>query len=185
MCDIHFYVEKIVHVPRQAKATWESPPSMYNTVYTRPKWISADKWSECPDTGKLYVDWKDSFFSNNCYMLFSVLADVRNDWGITPFEKPRGLPRQMSKLTRNASKRLPLDFHSYSYFTLAELMNIDLDKAEKEYIEFEDKNKTPQDKRYYAGQFQNIKDKLNNTIKLMKKLDDNPENVRCVFWFDN
>lgn len=54
------------------------------------------------------------------------------------------------------------DGHSHSYFTLKELLEVNWDLYEKEYI-----------KDFFEA------------IDEMKSIDDNPEKVRCVFFFDN
>ena len=49
-----------------------------------------------------------------------------------------------------------------SYFTLKELLDVDWSKYETEYLS-----------------------EFFETIEKMKKLDSDPEKVRCVFFFDN
>ena len=195
-CDIHFYVEKKIKVWRRAKDRCVSPPRMYNTVITRSKWISADKWSEFSDrssefpnrSSTLGVDYKDSFEPDRSFILFAVFANVENEWGLS-HQEVRGLPRQMSKLVRNETKYHALDNHSHSWISLPELINIDLNKIKKEYDLFyknhKDDNRQGEKKYYDDEYFTRIQRSLNDTIEKMKKLDDNPENVRCVFWFDN
>jgi hypothetical protein len=50
------------------------------------------------------------------------------------------------------------DAHSHSYFTLKELLDVNWDNYQTEFME---------------------------TIEKMKTIDDNPNKVRCVFFFDN
>lgn len=73
------------------------------------------------------------------YVLFSVLADVRNTRStsnifdpsmeyeerdsILPIALPKGVPDNASKRWRKEVKRWGVDFHSHSYFTLQELLD--------------------------------------------------------------
>jgi hypothetical protein len=50
------------------------------------------------------------------------------------------------------------DAHSHSYFTLKELLDVNWDNYQTEFMK---------------------------TIEKMKTIDDNPNKVRCVFFFDN
>lgn len=66
---------------------------------------------------------------NRNYTLFSVLAGVRNsDPYITPLFDGRGVPDDVSKATM---KQIPFDsdYHSHTYFTVAELLETDWDET--------------------------------------------------------
>lgn len=142
-CDIHFYVEV-----RKGK-----------------NWESADRWSVDPSDGVPYIDDPDKFYSGRNYYLFSILAGVRSyDNAYEPICNPRGLPSGLSKEVEDECERWDVDGHSQSYFTLAELLEIDWQKNENW--------------RNATGRF------VLHTLHRMRQLGD-PENVRCVFWFDN
>ena len=81
---------------------------------------------------------------NRNYWAFAVLADVRNGYGfagidkgdpITPISEPRGLPENMSTELRAILDRTEVDDdswfwlgdHSFSWVTLRELLDYDLD----------------------------------------------------------
>ena len=80
------------------------------------------RWSFVPSL-------EDSYEGRN-YRLFSVLAGVRNEGKrIEPISEPRGLPSDVSpELAELASG---LDWHSHSYYGLAELLAFDWDKKTK------------------------------------------------------
>lgn len=62
------------------------------------------------------------------YTLFSVLADVRSyGEGIIPLFANRGLPKDASKSTLRDIPENDSDYHSHTYFTLAELLATDWD----------------------------------------------------------
>jgi hypothetical protein len=136
-CDIHFYVE----VKRDGQWThhdWEKP-------------YVVGKYSDgSVDFSRMM---KDPLYIGRNYVLFSVLADVRNDYGISPIQSVRGLPADVSSaimdehtvrvdenheqatldrwVAEGYSNRITEtsvtdpDDHSASWFTLAELQAFD------------------------------------------------------------
>ncbi len=101
--DIEIYVEKLVNG----------------------KWLAADLWQPAGDgDSSLKVPWDLQFYRRREYGLFAILADVRND-GYVPIAEPRGLPLDVCPEIAAASEHLPDDLYSFSYFTLAELMEYD------------------------------------------------------------
>lgn len=64
------------------------------------------------------------------YRMFAAMADVRNYGdGVTPFPfARRGLPEDVSSATMQYMLRNDGDYHSHTYFTLEELMSVDLDE---------------------------------------------------------
>ena len=54
------------------------------------------------------------------------------------------------------------DGHSYSYFTLEELLNVDWDQYDKEYLE-----------------------EFLKVVEDLKSIDEDPNKVRICFFFDN
>lgn len=148
-CDIHFYVEK----------------------KDGDKWVSADKWTPSRWDGSLEVKHEDSFYDDRNYILFSVLADVRNfrDTRINPISEPRGVPDDATQEVRDAV--FFYGDHSHSWLLVSE-------------IEAYDWNQDIEDN----GSSFNIKDRcmkfLEETLSRMKALGDS-DKVRCVFGFDN
>lgn len=99
-CDIHVYTEYKLHSDK----------------YGSGKWINIDNW-EC-ELDFLQVN---SFYDDRSYLLFAMLADVRNENEITPIIKPRGLPSDMSWGTRYGMTSYDDDLHSYSHLKLSEI----------------------------------------------------------------
>lgn len=105
--DIHFFVE--------ARESTQAP------------WLSVDKWTE--EDGYKRVSYLDSFYSDRCYDLFSILAGVRNGYGFAgvstgsgfvPMGEPRGWPKDLSE--ELAEQEID---HSASWWTLRDLMDYD------------------------------------------------------------
>lgn len=60
----------------------------------------------------------DGAYGNRNYVLFAVLAGVRNRQGIKPLSEPRGLPEDVSTEARRSAMN---GDHSHSWLTLAEV----------------------------------------------------------------
>jgi hypothetical protein len=125
---------------------------------SEPRWISMDKW-EAEDYGGGNMHWSNypSFYRGRNYTLFAKLAGVRSWHGDSAICPPRGIPDDASDAYIYITKQWEGDGHSHSYFTLKELLDEDW------------------------SEFENFQE----TLKEMSKLDDNPENIRAVFFFDN
>lgn len=91
------------------------------------------------------------------YSLFSRLADVRSYGDGTAISEPRGVPDDASDAYLYIVEQWKGDGHSHSYFTLTELL-------EHDWSDF---------------------DEFRETLERMKNLDENTDNVRAVFFFDN
>ncbi len=114
-CDIHLYAEKRVDG----------------------KWVTADEWEpdEYDDEGfTLCVPYEKRIYDSRNYYLFSILADVRNGCGFAgsdtgdqfiPIATPRGLPEDVTPKVKKESGGWGGDGHSYSFFTVAELLGYD------------------------------------------------------------
>ena len=119
------------------------------------------------------------------YPLFALLANVRNNGSITPISNPRGLPDDVSFLTKFISDKDGNDGHSHSYVTSEEI-NLVEEFVKKQIQEgwFGEYGKRkvdwPEDIwGYFLGNgwadFNNYSDER----------PDNVQDVRFVFWFDN
>lgn len=167
-CDIHMFLERKtsgnnyqgprdIQLDRNAKIE-----EIIEGIPVEERWVSADTW-EIDDNGYWVVSKILGPNSDNRnYYLFAILADVRNDGSIESIDYPRGIPHDCSSGYSYMTKQWGSDGHSHSYFTLKELLEVDWDLYQKEYIT----------------------DFL-ETIEKMKSIDDNHEKVRCVFFFDN
>lgn len=94
-CDMHIFLEKK-----------EGDKWVDNTPYER------DTWDGSLQPQDYYC---------RSYLLFSMLAGVRNSEGIKPIARPRGIPDDCSKEYRDFVEQWTPDGHSHSYFTIAEL----------------------------------------------------------------
>lgn len=124
-----------------------------------PRWISADTW-EAEDYGDGDMHWSNypsCLYRGSNYHLFSILADVRSYGQSNAIEEPRGVPDDASDAYLYIVEQWKGDGHSHSYFTLTELL-------EHDWSDF---------------------DEFSETLERMKELDDNTDNVRAVFFFDN
>lgn len=170
-CDIHFFIE------RYSSDDYEGPKDISeerNTKLTSilpnmdsipARWITDDKWVPDEDDYDDGIPWtidrNSRLYRGRNYYLFGVLAGVR---GTGPtISEPRGVPEDASFAYMNELKRWDGDYHSESYFTLKELLDVDWDKYHKD----------------------DWLDEFMETIEKMKKIDPDPTKVRCVFFFDN
>ena len=165
-CDCHFYTERWT-----SSNDYEGPKDLsedrdqklnelLKDVPTKFRWVSADKW-ELED-GNWHVPYDLEFYGNRNYYIFSILADVRNGSGVEPINYPKGIPDDASTGYLYICDQWDSDAHSHSYFTLEELLNVDWSQYDSEYIE-----------------------DFMEALEKMKKIDEDPLNVRCCFFFDN
>lgn len=106
------------------------------------------------------------------YPTFAALADVRNDFNITPISEPRGIPEDSSLFLKDGEfpKCYWLDYrdserHSHSWLTVREILAYDWGKVQQPWMSGE-----PPFLRW-------VRDKV-------APLGD-PDELRVVFWFDN
>lgn len=134
-------------------------------------------------------------FYYRSYGLFGFLANVRNYSCVPCISDLKGLPDDSEYLniklekpedygygykdiayTKKESIDKDWNYHSHTYLTLKELLEFDYDQ---EFV-----NKRKQDKPTVT-----IKEFLGESyfkkLELLKTLDNNPENVRLIIWFDN
>ncbi len=58
------------------------------------------------------------------YPLFSKMANVRNDYGITPISEPKGVPEDATDLTKLHIERYGVDGHSHSWLSGKEISEL-------------------------------------------------------------
>lgn len=107
-CDIHLYTEK------------------ETVINGKKKWVNIDNWKLNPyyEEGNNDGETKYRIFSayrNRDYTLFAILADVRNGNNNIPISQPKGLPEDVSDVTKAESDFWDSDGHSHSFFTMQEL----------------------------------------------------------------
>ena len=113
---------------------------------------------EYDDYGDGKYDMWAKLHLNRHYLLFSVLADVRNNGEIEPVSAPKGLPGNLSLGVADEYENRA-DGHSESFLRLAEVGEA-LDRIKKT--------------KYGSVDLEII-------YEIMKRL----ENSRLVFWFDS
>ena len=144
-CDIHLYVER----------------------KENGRWVSLDKWTvDADEFGRegAGVMWEDRFYRHRNYLLFGILAGVR-DRSLASISKPRGLPKDVTLEVQKESESWNTDGHSHSWLTLAELQSYDWSSALAEPV----------------GAPSTF---VNEAIPKLEALGE-PESVRIVFFFDN
>ena len=151
--DIHLYVE------RKTATGWERVRPVPRPC---PECEGSGRFGrgacyECGGEGKTTKEYRDRNYS-----LFAILADVRNDYGLIPIAKPRGLPDDTSIHDTDDGHSAPghvwLGEHSFSHATLAELLAYDYrEVVDQEWFDF---------------------------LEACRPLGD-PENVRLVWGFDS
>jgi hypothetical protein len=96
----------------------------YCEVYKDGKWVMESGFSGYYDDTKI----SDHPYNGRNYVLFSLLADVRNSGRITPISIPRGVPKDASEAYKRAVNEYGCDGHSHSYLMLDELLSVDLNE---------------------------------------------------------
>lgn len=171
-CYIHFYTERWTNQKNYdgPKDTQIERDIKLNSIleggeYQEYAWVTADTWY-WEDTY-----WRaDEYYEDRNYFLFAILANVRNGYDVVPLSEPRGVPKDSCYPIKYIVNEWKGDGHSHSHFTLKELLDVDWSKYCLKLPEV--------DRTDWLDDF---KQSLNE----LKKIDPNPENVRCVFFFDN
>ena len=163
--DIHLYMEKWTSSndyegPRDLSEDRDQKLNeLLKDVPTKFRWVSADKWKL---EDYWHVPYDLEYYGNRNYYIFSILANVRNGSDIEPISYPKGIPDDASYGYLYKCNQWNSDAHSHSYFTLDELLNVDWSE-------------------YHSGYIEDFMEALEK----MKKIDEDPLNVRCCFFFDN
>lgn len=100
------------------------------------------------------------------YLLFSILADIRNEGDIIPISRPKGIPADASEEYIKISNN-DLGNHSHSYHTLKQLKKC--------------KGK------YYGNKYdwEFLKGYLPKNLEKLAQKHGGDDNIRIVFFFDN
>lgn len=96
--------------------------------------VEVDHWSKFDDEGDSWWCVASHLhpFVGRRYDAFGCLFGVRNNAGFEPIAADRGIPGDAARKTREAYESWGRDAHSASYFTYAELQNIDWSKPAKQ-----------------------------------------------------
>ena len=115
------------------------------------------------------------------YHLFARMANVRNYYGIEAIDEPRGLPADISEMTRFCRDYDGADGHSDSYLSGAEVDAL---------CTWQDKQRVAEckDDKWYSFEHSQVGYIFGNGWDVKKYPDSYPkgvEDARLVFWFDN
>ena len=122
------------------------------------RWVSVDKWSYDEDGWR--TNWEDLYYDSRNYQLFSILADVRGDY--SPIVEPRGIPEDASTGYKYMCDQWDGDAHTHSYYTLTELLNVNWEEYDDCHL-----------------------DGFLQSLERMKEIDEDTDNIRMCFFFDN
>ena len=130
---------------------------------------------------KMEGEWKH--FSNpnvdRNYKLFALMADVRNYKNIEPISKPKGLPNNLTFLTKIDYENWGIDAHDESYLTVEELIELDRKWRNLNHKKTMDKYLETIFHTYIFG------NSLTGWYQYPADNHMNVEDLRIVFWFDN
>jgi len=127
----------------------------------------------CSKKGK----WRMDGYVNigRCYVSYSLLADVRNYYGLKPMDQPRGLPDDVTERLRKDFDSWGSDAHSATYLYLDELLDFNYSKV---------KSKTTyklnmiQYKRYINGaSLAVVGEEANRNYRMINYLEEAPNVV--------
>lgn len=95
------------------------------SINSEDKWVNVDNWRYNPYYQEGNNNWErmlsvESIYIGRNYELFGILAGVR-DRNNDMIDDPRGLPEDVSEVTKKESDRWDGDGHSHSWLTLREL----------------------------------------------------------------
>lgn len=107
-CDIHMCMER--------NRTINSEKSWRNVDYFQHNGYS-DYYDDEPVLNLVPV------YDGRNYNLFALLAGVRNRSNVKPIDQPRGIPDDISNITKKEYEQWIGDAHSTSYFTVKEIMD--------------------------------------------------------------
>jgi len=146
---------------------------------------------------KIYGKWEHygSPLMMRDYDLFAFMADVRNYNDITPISQPKGLPDDISVVTKVAAEIWGADGHSHSFLTgrdeirrLEEFMK-SLDKSRQKVDEVDENGKLINGNWYFYFPEKDLDYLFGGSwsgfYEYPKNYPPQIEDVRFVFWFDN
>lgn len=175
-------------------------------------WKSLDKWSINPlhvsypekYKNRYTVDYDDLIYKERDYLVYAVLANVRNNFNIIPISEPKGLPNDVCENIRLESENNFKGEHSHSYLSLRELLMYNwnqevslatLEESEDNAIEKYGSSILfiePYAERLRVVYQAVLSDEIPKFMEVMEKLKDyaqnndlSYDNIRIVFWFDH
>lgn len=112
------------------------------------------------------------------YLLFSKMANVRNEGEVDPITLPKGLPENVTFSTNLYLQKSPEDYHSHSWLNAEEI---------KELFQWFDEQTNPFFERrrmnlmfgyLFGGSFGDF-------LRFKSDFPEYVEDIRFIFWFDN
>ncbi len=106
---------------------------LFAEVKRKGKWMKVGEVFDWPESMKKLAQKfgpkTDQPYMDRNYELFSILADARNSFGLTPISKPRGIPKDISKELKDKLNAAYIDQDiKPSWVSLKELLDFDWDK---------------------------------------------------------
>ncbi|MGG0757899.1 hypothetical protein [Brevibacillus laterosporus] len=147
-CDIHLWVER-----KNPDGRWEAingvnEPELqwWQNTLERKKASGGDDTYTERRIKELLEGTHDFIFDGRHYVLFSLLAGVRNYYSVTPISEQKGLPEDVTQVVKEKSDEWGLDGHSHSWLSTRELVEFDWSKpfehegwvSENEYKKFKE-----------------------------------------------
>ncbi len=167
-CDIHLYTEKKVQTRDGDDAWFCCDYFMHNESYI----CGYAKEDELNHVG---------IYDNRNYLLFGILANVRNDEYI-PIAAPRGLPNDVSDIVKQAADDWIGDGHTHSWLTAGEIFKYYNRNKVDCRIKQAMKPLVKAIKRKMCEQFWIRTEDKEIKKQRLKQFEDS---FRIVFWFDN
>ncbi|AVF27972.1 hypothetical protein [Paenibacillus larvae] len=147
-CDIHLHVEKKIDGKWTPILGVNEPEVEYleNTIADiKERGDKVDYWERRLEEERNGT--ANFIYDGRHYLLFSLLAGVRNEYDLKPICEPKGLPIDVSDEVKANSDELGIDGHSHTWLTARELVEFDWSQtveqegwvSEKEYKVFKEK----------------------------------------------
>ncbi|MFH5185757.1 hypothetical protein ACHHV8_25625 [Paenibacillus sp. TAB 01] len=125
-CDIHLHVEKRVDGKWTQIIGINEPEIKYleNTIADiKARGEKADYWERLLEEEKNGTS--GFIYDGRHYLLFALLAGVRNQYEITPISEPKCMPNDVSSEIKSISEEWGCDGHSHTWLTAKELTEFD------------------------------------------------------------
>ena len=114
-------------------------------------------------------EYTDEPYGDRSYTVFGILAGVRSRYTGNPISRPKGIPKDVTEGVKSEWNIWRGNGHSASYLTLKELMSFDwVGAGERSFLED------------VISQLRLLTCYTRTNLE-----EDDTENIRMVFWFDN
>jgi hypothetical protein len=165
-CDIHLFIER-----KRATGSYED---MTNYNYD----------PEYYDEYDIHFQPNEKTITCRNYYLFSQLASVRNYNELKPISEPKGIPLDVSPYIRKHYEHWVSVAHSASWLTAKEIKNR-IEEIKKGYFKDIVLSEETQDTSSLEELLINLEVRYKQYTYEKDLTDEDYENIRIVFWFDN